>query len=386
MRANGIKTKTMTRTTATAKRALRGLFCLAAAPMLMGSECEQPLVKDSGFDIWCGDELCDWQVDAGSVAKVPTWHERDYGVGLVGDPSAISQLLPFNSDDVSCIHFDLLAHVDDSASVVLTLSSDDGSFESRETIPSGAWTPFSFHLVPPSYFLSLRIAIRKTGAGQAELAQIQVSKASDCSGPTPVGALVRPAGATCEAASQCAGALCVPRTAAGTLFDDDTGRQVCAACATDAACGAGSVCGLAWSTAFIEPFPACAAAAAAVLGDRCLADGECASGACCHGVCSTCCATAGAPACAAGAACAARAKTTDGKPARTAWQCAPGGGLDATGTPCLADGDCASGACAGGGVLRVCADGRRCASDADCPTGPPGNPCTAIGVAGGKCQ
>ena len=161
--------------------------------------------------------------------------------------------------------------------------------------------------------------------------------------------------------------MCRARTAAGTLFDDDTGRQVCAACTSDADCGAGKVCGLGWGTAFIEPFPACAPAAAAALGDRCLVDGECASGTCCHGVCSTCCATGGAPACAAGTTCAARAKTADGKPARTAWQCAPDGGHGAAGTACLANDDCASGTCAGGGVLSVCADGRRCASDARLP-------------------
>ena len=164
-------------------------------------------------------------------------------------------------------------------------------------------------------------------------------------------------------------------------------RSVCSSCASNADCGGpGEVCGLAWSAALIEPFPACTVPAALVLGSRCLIDAECASGSCCGGVCSTCCPTGGAPTCAAGATCAARAKTTDGKPIRTAWQCAPDGRLGAAGTPCLADDDCASGACAGGGVLSVCADGRRCASDADCPIGPPGNPCTAIGVAGGQCQ
>ena len=372
--------------TAAAQRALRGLICLAAAPMLMGSECEQPLVKDSSFDVWCGDALCDWQVDVGGVEKVPTWHERDYGVRLVGDPAQISQALPFTSDELSCIHFDLVANVDDSTDVTLTMDFDGGAFSHQEIIPSGAWTPLSYHLVTPSYFQSLRIAIRKTGAGNAVLAQIQASKASDCSSPPLVGETSRPAGAACEMANQCAGAMCRARTAAGTLFDDDTGQQVCAACTGDADCGAGQVCGLGWSAAFIQPFPACTAAATAVLGDRCLIDGECASGSCCHGVCSTCCASGGAPACAAGTTCAARAKTADGKPARTAWQCAPDGGHGAPGSTCLADDDCASGACAGGGVLSVCADGRRCASDADCPMGAPGNPCTAIGVAGGQCQ
>src|SRR4029077_19821721 len=122
--------------------------------------------------------------DVGRVAKVPTWNERDYGVGLVGDPSAISQTLPFTSDDLSCIHFELLANVDDAATVQVGLNVGG-----METIPSGTWTPLSYHLVTPSYFQSLRIVIGKTGSGRAELAQIQASKASDCSGSPPLGPL-----------------------------------------------------------------------------------------------------------------------------------------------------------------------------------------------------
>jgi len=389
VRSNANANAKTTAARTTARRALRGLLCLAAAPMLMGSECEQPLVKDSGFDVWCGDTLCNWQVDAGVVAKVPTWNAQDYGVGLVGDPAAISQSLPFTSDEVSCIHFDLLANIDDAAIVTLSMDFGDGAPATAETIPSGAWRPLSYHLVTPTYFPSLRISIRKTGAGRVELAQIQASKASDCSGPPPAGTPAsRPAGATCETTSQCAAGACVVRPVDTELFPDGTTRSVCAGCSTSADCAAGEICGLAWSGAFIEPFPSCLAPAALVLGSRCLADGECAGGTCCQGVCSTCCAgaTGGAAACAAGGSCAARAKNADGKPARPAWQCAPDGGSGAAGTPCLADDDCASGACAGAGVLHVCADGRSCSSDADCPTGPPGNPCIAIGVAGGQCQ
>ncbi len=365
------------------KRATQGLLVLAAAPMLMGSECEQPLVKDSGFDVWCGDTLCDWQVDAGSVAKVPTWNANDYGVGLGGDPAAISQSLPYTSDDVTCLHFDLLANIDESATVTLTMDYDNGAVQSTETISSGVWTPLSYHLTTPTYFQSLRISIRKTGSGNAQLAHIQASKASDCSGTPPVGTPAsRPAGATCEMTGQCAVGQCQVRPTNAELFPDNTTRSVCASCETSADCAAGEICGLAWSSAFLEPYPSCIAPPALVLGSHCLVDGECASGICCQGVCSTCCTTDDA-AC---ATCAARAKTPDGKPIRTAWQCAPDGGSGAAGTACLANDDCASGSCAGGGMLKVCADGRRCSSDADCPIGPPGNPCIAIGVAGGQCQ
>jgi hypothetical protein len=84
--------------------------------------------------------------------------------------------------------------------------------------------------------------------------------------------------------------------------------------------------------------------------------------------------------------CDARLNGDDGGPIRTAYQCSPQGHHGAAGTPCLSDDDCASGTCGGDGVLQVCPDGRRCTSDADCPMGAFGNSCTAIGVAGGKCQ
>jgi hypothetical protein len=365
------------------------LVFVAAAPMLMGTQCEEPLVQDSGFDLWCGDTLCAWQVDAGSVAKIPTWNERDYGVALLGDPAALSQLLRFSSEDVSCIHLDLLADIDDSANVVLALDfDDDGSVEHAETVPSGAWTPISYHVVPPTYFHSVRISIRKVGGGRAELAQIRAAKASDCAGPPPLGELGRPVGATCEVAAQCGGGLCLARAPAEELVPDPTTvRMACGGCAGDGDCAAGSVCGLGFSQDFFEPFPACAPTAAALLGERCVADAECASGACCAGVCSTCCSGGGGPACGAGDLCRARAQNAQGKPLRTAWQCAPGEGRAAAGEPCLADADCAGGSCAGAGTLSVCgADGRRCAGDADCPAGAPSNPCLAVGVAGGRCR
>jgi hypothetical protein len=372
-------------------RAGRLLLCLAGAPALMASKCDQPLVKDSGFDLWCGDTLCDWQVDAGSVAKVPTWNEHDYGVGLVGSDARISQLLPYTDQDVSCVHVQLLADVADTVNVTLTLDfDDDGTPEHTEVIPAGAWTPLSYRVTAPTYFHGVRIAIQKQGDGEAALAQIAAASSDGCTAPPPTGDLGRPAGATCEVAAQCADGRCLARPENEELIPDpSTVQMACEACAADGDCAAGSVCGLAYDPAFYDPHRACVPAAAAVLGARCLGDGECATGVCCRGVCSVCCGgDATAPACASGDACAQPAAGDAGAPPfRRAWQCAPGAGHAAAGAACLADADCAGGRCAGAGPLQVCAaDGRPCAADADCPGGAPQNSCIAIGVAGGKCQ
>jgi hypothetical protein len=365
---------------------LCALLLVLALPFLMAGECEPPLVTDSGFDLWCGDTLCAWQVDEGTIAKVPTWHAKDYGVELVSPSTTISQLLPYGSADVTCIHFKLLADIDPSVNVVLDLDFDDGSSHVLQTLSTGAWTPIDYQLVTPTYFQSVRVSIRKSGAGRAVLAQIRADKsASVCAGTPPVGAVDRPDGATCEAAAQCAGGRCDPRPPATQLIPDPgDARDVCAACAGDADCAGGKLCGLGWSAAFREPFPACLVPPGLVLGDRCLAGGECATGVCCGGICSTCCA--GGPDCGSGVACAERPRDASGAPLRAAFQCGAGASQGAALTPCLGDDDCASGHCAGATVLSVCAaDGRRCAAAADCPN-PGGNACTALGVAGGQCD
>jgi hypothetical protein len=365
------------------------LLLVLGLPLLMAGECEPPLVTDSGFDLWCGAALCAWQIDDGAIGKVPTWHARDYGVDLLSPSTTISQLLPYGSADVACIHFKLLADIDPSVNVLLDLAFNDGSSQSShvlQTLSTGAWTPIDYHLVTPTYFQSVRVSIRKSGAGRAVLAQIQAAKsASACAGTPPVGAINRPDGATCEGAVQCAGGQCNPRPLAAQLIPDPgTPRGVCAACAGDADCAPAEVCGLGWSAAFPEPFPACLVPSGLLLGDRCLSGGECATGVCCGGICSTCCA--GGPGCGPGVVCSERPRDASGAPLRAAFQCAPGASGGGPLTPCLGDDDCASGGCAGATSLSVCsADGRRCVAPADCPN-PDGNACIALGVAGGICD
>jgi hypothetical protein len=351
----------------------------------MGSECEKPLVEDSGFDLWCGDTLCAWQVDAGTVAKVPTWHERDYGVDLQGAEVRISQLLPFTSDEVSCLHFNLLADIDDPVNVVLNLDFDDnGSI--AQTLPNGPWIPTEYRITPPTYFRTLRISITKLGEGKAVLAQIQASSASDCAAP-PLSTLDRPVGATCEAEAQCAQGHCLARALNEELLPDpNKPSMACEACAADSDCSAGNVCGLGWSAFILQPFASCAPAAGGDLGDRCRVDAECATGVCCGGVCSTCCLDGG-PGCSAGGICTERARDANKLPWRAAWQCSPGGYDGIAGDLCLGNDDCVSLSCAGGAAFSVCGlDGRRCATDADCPLFSSGNSCIQLGVAGGKCQ
>ena len=363
------------------------VLLLAVAPLLMGSECEKPLVKDSGFDLWCGDVLCAWQVDAGTVAKVPTWNAQDFGVDLQGSLVTLSQRLPSTSDEVSCLHFNLLADIADPVNVTLDLDfNDDGSIERTEILPFGQWTPMEFRITAPTYFQSLRASITKHGEGHAVLAQIRASSASDCTSP-PLNTSNRPLGAACESTAECAQGSCLPRTLAEELLPDASKpRMACEACAGDADCTLGNVCGLAWNSLLLDGFASCTATSSRALGDRCLAAAECTTGVCCGGVCSVCCTDLGV-ACPVGTTCAERARDSNKLPLRSAWQCSPSGQAGVANTPCLGNDDCASGACVGGAPFSVCAlDGRRCLADSDCPSLSEGNSCIPLGVAGGKCQ
>lgn len=219
------------------QRLVRPLLMLAAMPLFIGAECEQPLVMDSGFDVWCGETLCDWQLDEGTIAKVATWHGDDFGVAMIADSTRISQKLPISNDDVSCLHFDLLADIAEPVNVQLDLDfDDDGHVEHTETLPSGTWIPLSYHINAPTYYRGVRIVLRKSGAGHAALARIQASKSSsdDCAGP-PLPTSNRPAGAACEHAGDCAGGDCAGGTPLNACAND--GHR----CASDGDCAAAVV-------------------------------------------------------------------------------------------------------------------------------------------------
>ena len=184
------------------------LWLLALTPVLLGAKCGESIVKDPGFDLWCGETLCNWHVEDGSITRAPTWHERDYGVELVGDPVHLSQRNDFGDDRPGCLSYDLLANVGDKAQVVLEMDFDeDGTVEFTQVLPLGPWATLSYKAPAPSWYRSIKFSIRKRGEGPATLARIRVGADIDCQGPPP-STPNRPAGAPCESAAQCASTAC----------------------------------------------------------------------------------------------------------------------------------------------------------------------------------
>ena len=190
---------------------LLALTALAFVTTSAYDSCSPPLLDNPGFDIWCGDnELCGWEVEAGEVARVSTWHERDYGVRLQGDPAIISQVQDLTHWDATCYVVDLVADADDGADLTLELDFfDDGSADVSHPIPADNWKHVHYDLSTPAWYQGVRFRVVKTGSARAVVAQIRVERGTpgeDCTGD-PLSVL-RPDGVQCTSSDQCESALC----------------------------------------------------------------------------------------------------------------------------------------------------------------------------------
>lgn len=366
------------------RRSTLALLSLVSLTLLPGWECGEPILDDPGFDLWCGDKLCSWEVGPGTVRRVPTWHRSDYGVELVGDPVVLRQDSAVTSAESTCFLVELQADRDDD--VRLTLEMDflrDGHAEYSHDLASDDWQEVQYRVATPTWYEGVRFTIRKTGAGAAVISTIRVIKSGDCAGP-PLALVDPPLGARCESAADCESGRCEKVYQLPMTMSQE---QTCSGCAADADCPAGEACGVEAGSG-LKLYLACGAPDRHALGERCQGDAECATGICCEGLCSACCAG---RACTSGQTCKERPWSSLGKEYQATlfpWQCAPGAKLGEAGEPCLFDDDCDSGSCKGSGPLRVCSfDGRTCTQDSDCPIflWSQGS-CLPLGQRGGRCD
>lgn len=351
------------------------ILAVTAVFALGGYECGD-IIEDPGFDVWCGEQLCSWELEKGEIERVPTWHRRDYGVALLSDPTAISQLA-VTSDD--CIRFQFIADIAPDATVTVEMDLlDDGRVEWERQVPTSNWALLTYMVATPeTEYRGIRFRIRKTGPGHAVLAEIEAVRDEGCVDP-PIQVMPRPLGAACDEGADCDSGVCAPQAI--------WGGTVCSACDGPEDCAEG-VCGLHVTELglHLSPYRACEPTAARSFGERCALDSECTTGWCTGGVCSTCRLD---EHCGDGRTCEERVED----PGRwlPAYQCSGAG--DQPGGACMLDGDCASGACAGGAPLSICLwDGRPCETDADCPwdgyDADSGNGyCYPAGTAGGQCE
>jgi len=349
---------------------LFGIVLVAAVSQLGATSCGGGVLRDPGFDVWCGDTLCAWKLERGAVRRVPTWHTADSGVELVDADTAIEQFSPVDSTDGQCLRFDLISDVAENAQVELGIDIyGDGSIERAFPLPTAPWKSVSYVFAVKPPFTGIRFEFAKHGPGHAVIARMHAVIVRDgCEGVPELSGGLAPLGARCMDNADCANAICTGID----LF----GFQCVGCDPRNPTCSDGQVCGL------TDPGPserrvpiACVAPAAREVGEQCLGDAECSTGTCHSGVCSTC----GGDASCTLTRCVAAYVLGP-------YLCGAGGHLAKPGEPCAGDADCASGTC-NGAVRRQCLDGRACANDANCPVDVnliPG-PCTAVGIQGGSC-
>ncbi len=160
----------------------RAGLILVALFALPAYECGD-IISDPGFDLWCGDKLCNWEIEAGQIERVPTWHDSDHGVSLVGDDVRLSQLAGDDRPLASCIQLEFLADIAQNAQVFVEIDADDdGTVEFSQQMPTSDWALLQYIAEIPEPFDSLRFRIRKQGPGRAVLAEIEAIASESCVG------------------------------------------------------------------------------------------------------------------------------------------------------------------------------------------------------------
>jgi len=346
-------------------------FLAVCASQVGATDCGQ-IISDSGFDLWCGDRLCAWDLERGAIEQVPSWHAGDDAVEMVGDDVAFSQRTPVNSTDTDCIRFDLIADIDETAEVHLQADVfGDGTIDFDQRLPTSSWDAVSLRIGVSGYYDGILFRLTKVGPGKAVLAQISAEVVEDADGgcPSYLDPLPLPLGATCGLGESCGDGVCR--------------EGVCSACLDDTACADGEVCGAAARVpGLLHDYLTCVPEGSRAVGEPCYRGEECSSSACSGQVCGECedASTCGGTTCRALSEDVALAVCT-GEPR-------------ASGAPCVTDGMCTSGVCEGtplgwcdsaGGPLTQFGP---CYADTECPVYPQlgTGECTFVAVAGGSCQ
>ena len=145
------------------------MMCVVGA-----AACETDLIDDPGFQLWCGEELCAWELEEGEIRKVPTWHTHDYGVDLVGAPVLLSQAALRSA---SCVRIEVTSRVEEDAMVTVEVDADsDGEVD--WTVPVDSSDRFVGQVQDVELDLSYEgvFYLRKSGQGEAVVARLRVSE------------------------------------------------------------------------------------------------------------------------------------------------------------------------------------------------------------------
>ncbi len=251
------------------RRIASAATCLAFFVLLRGESCGQPVLQDPTFRLWCGDELCAWKTEAGSVRKAPTWHDADTGVEFVGVPARIVQNTPSNAQ---CLRFTSVADVSPSAQMILSIDWDlDGTPDYTYPVPSVSFRQVQADFILPPHE-GMRVVLEKKGPGNAVLAEIrlQLLSASECaSAPAPLPRTKLPLGARASSGAECASRQVLAATC-----------SECNPVVPEIACGPGVACTTRGVAGLSVGFALCDRKGARAAGQPCGIDADCQSGQC----------------------------------------------------------------------------------------------------------
>ena len=266
-------------------------FCLC----LLQISCSIFLDSELGYELsWCGDALCEWEVTTGEIQRAPTWHERDYGVELVGDTAEITYT--DSTVDSVCIEFELIAYMEYRGQLSLGLDFwNDGTVDYWESIPRSNWERQKLLLPAPSGYKGIRIVIRKEKEGRVVLGQFNAYTSYDAQKSKECQQLDFPApnGYMCEGDEDCLSGAC-GNSLTNASNESLWGRTyACGECTRDNDCSDGEICVLRNTNILegLDPpraqelssqalFPLCVEPGSGDLGQVCLDDNECKSGIC----------------------------------------------------------------------------------------------------------
>ncbi len=268
------------------RRAARSVLVLAGLGLSLAA-CEEDLLNDPTFRTWCGDDkLCAWDIDAGRISRVPTWHEDDGGVSMLETPTVIGQTL---KSSPKCLAFTMVADVEARAQVSIEIDfNGDGKVDWTYPVPEVRWRQWQTLITAPKAYRHARFSIRKAGTGRAVIAEMRLVSKDKCAEGAKVELRDLPIGSACGSGAECRSGICCgdPRNTAlvgpPVCSECCPGGTVCdgAGCGATACTGAGQKCGAPRCMLLASPFLCNAQLRTGATGAPCADGTDCASGVC----------------------------------------------------------------------------------------------------------